>query len=342
MTISNNCIKKRCLSGIVYSKNLNGHRDSYVNLMSSIFNLYPEVGDINYGNISSIIRTPILIFASIDDVYIEFLIISIIRSIYGKKTVAIFLRPTQCFEKTKYIYTIKRWVFKVLKRNNNLKILSIIPFDIKPNLAQVAHGWVHDPQLWDTSNSTPIPIKEMYDKILKYADGRMIMTFIGSVKMIKGFKYLTEIFQNDITLKNTILVVVAGKIDSDCTEEAKMLIDLGMLVEDRYVTDSEIETLYCLSDIIWCCYRPDYDQASGIYGRSIQYGKRPIVRAGSILEEYQNITGASHIALPYGQAYEGAMILRNVIDSQTIYTYCTREKIQTWRIEFISRIQAML
>jgi hypothetical protein len=42
--------------------------------------------------------------------------------------------------------------------------------------------------------------------------------------------------------------------------------------------------LYKVSDVVWACYSPEYDQSSGELGRALQYKKAVIVRARSIAE----------------------------------------------------------
>ena len=40
------------------------------------------------------------------------------------------------------------------------------------------------------------------------------------------------------------------------------------------------------SQFIWCCYSPEYDQASGVFGRAVQYGCIPIVREHSVIHKF--------------------------------------------------------
>lgn len=62
-----------------------------------------------------------------------------------------------------------------------------------------------------------------------------------------------------------------------------------MLAEDRIVTDDEILRLYKVADLAWCCYAPDYDQASGVFGRALQTGVEPVVREGRVLSDIKSL-----------------------------------------------------
>ena len=76
----------------------------------------------------------------------------------------------------------------------------------------------------------------------------------------------------------------------------------GAMVVDRHLSDPELESLYGVADMIWACYRPDYDQASGVFGRAFQTGKPSLVRSGSVIEQYADYVGAKVLAIDYGDA----------------------------------------
>ena len=57
----------------------------------------------------------------------------------------------------------------------------------------------------------------------------------------------------------------------------------GMLI-DRHLDNDELLHLYRRADAIWSCYAPDYNQASGIFGRAVQLGVPAIVRKRSYLQ----------------------------------------------------------
>jgi hypothetical protein len=42
-------------------------------------------------------------------------------------------------------------------------------------------------------------------------------------------------------------------------------------------------SLFRAADAAWCCYPPERDLSSGIFGRAVQFGIAPIVRQGSVL-----------------------------------------------------------
>ena len=54
--------------------------------------------------------------------------------------------------------------------------------------------------------------------------------------------------------------------------------------------------LYSIADLAWCFYSPEYDQASGILGRALQFSVTPVVRKGSVSEWFCASERMPHIA----------------------------------------------
>ena len=63
----------------------------------------------------------------------------------------------------------------------------------------------------------------------------------------------------------------------------------GGMAINRFVNEDELTALYASSDIIWAFYDEDYDQASGIFGRAVQFGVPSIVRYLSLVDRLCSI-----------------------------------------------------
>jgi hypothetical protein len=260
-----------------------GHLPSYQAVFVRLFDGVPSTGRLRGPTFWRLVRAERVFFCTIDTDYKAFVAIAVLRALRGHRTTGLFLRPMQCFRKERpVVYSAKRWVFRVLRRLPGLRLLSIIPFAVEPRLAQVCHDWIHDPQLWDLWLDGPpvLPETDLSQRVTKAAGGRDVMIFIGAGNSIKGFDAFVD---EALSQKDSVLAVVAGRVASDFALEAQRLVAEGMIVEDRFVSDEEILSLYKVADRAWCRYAPDYDQASGIFGRAVQTGVTPIVREGSVV-----------------------------------------------------------
>lgn len=276
----------------------NGHRRSYGELLARLLAGTLLISPIRGRCFWQLVRARRVFFATIDDDYAGFIIVAIVRAILRKPTCGLFLRTLECFRQERSIvYPLKRKVFRLLRRLPKLCVLSIVPYEVRPEFREVTNNWVYDPQLWDLwTNSAPpsLPSTQLSNQVQKARGGRSVIIYIGSANRSKGFPELFDLIQKAYS---KYLVVVAGKVAGEFSKEAKALIDLGMIVVDRWVTDDEILSLYTVADYAWCRYAPNYDQSSGVFGRAFQTNVVPVVREGSILEKMAQLIQVPFITL---------------------------------------------
>lgn len=130
-----------------------------------------------------------------------------------------------------------------------------------------------------------LPETELSRRVAAAANGRKVMIFIGAGNRIKGFDAFAA---EALAQRDSVLSVVAGRVAPEKADEAQRLAAAGMIVEDRFVTDDEILSLYRVASFAWCRYAPEYDQASGVFGRALQTGVQPMVRESSVLERLED------------------------------------------------------
>ena len=269
---------------IVHINAAGGHRQSYQSLFLKLLDGEASTGVIRGPRFWRLVRAPKVLFATIDDDYLGFIAVALIRALLNKPTTGLFIRAMQCFRTERpIVYPLKRAVFRSLRRLSSLRILSIIPHDIRPELAEVTYDWIHDPQMWDLWVDGPpmLPDTDLSRRVQTERGTRKVIIFVGRANRNKGFPELVETARRE---SGGMLVVVAGCVARDFKREADILKVMGMIVEDRYVSDDEILSLYKVADQAWCRYAPEYDQASGVFGRAVQTGVEPIVNDGSVLQ----------------------------------------------------------
>jgi hypothetical protein len=262
-----------------------GHRASYRDLFARLLRMQPSTGRLRGRRFWQLVGAPHVLFATIDDDYAGFIGVAILRALRRRPTTGLFLRPMQCFRTERpIVYPMKRRVFRWLCRLPGLRLVSIIPHETRPELREVTHDWIEDPQMWDLWVDGPpaLPDTDLSRRVEAARGGRRVAIFIGSANRSKDFAGFVEMAERDA---DSVLCVSAGRVAADCAALAARLRDLGMIVEDRFVSDDEILSLYKVADMAWCRYAPDYDQASGVFGRALQTGVEPLVRPGSVVDQ---------------------------------------------------------
>jgi hypothetical protein len=274
---------------LVHISATDGHHPSYQALFVRTLDGKPSTGKIFSPCFLSLLFAERLFFCTIDNDLIGFLSVSLLRVFFNRPTVGLFIRPLVCFSSKKpFLYRFMRLFFQILRSIPLLRILSIIPYELEPRLALITHDWIYDPQLWDlwVDGQPSLPDTSLSRIIQSKRLGRDVIAYIGRANDIKGFPE----FVNLATLNyQKFLFVFAGQIPSQYLSLSVYLRSLGMVVEGRYVSESEVLSIYKVSDYAWCRYSPAYDQASGVFGRAVQTGVQPLLREGSLIEKIYRI-----------------------------------------------------
>lgn len=248
-----------------------------------------------------------LVFATIDDNYIGYLIIAVLRMLMLKRTTGLFLRPLQCFRTDHIKYYLKLVVFAIISRLPKIHILTILPFEVRREFGKVFKDYIYDPQIWDLPFLKDKPTSknsELKSAINGNKHGKRVIVYVGYIKEDKGFPLLADVLLSDSTVSEKYFLVAIGQVSPGCREYIRQLQEDGHYVIDRYAHDDEIFDLYSVADFVWACYHPAYDQASGIFGRSLQFGRFPIVRSGSIILQLALMYGLPVVAVDTSRIME--------------------------------------
>ena len=167
-----------------------------------------------------------------------------------------------------------------MKRIKGLTLATITPYETAPEYKSVSTVGLTDPQYWDLTDSYIVALpttSALASQIRDSAAGRRILISIGFAGGGKGLGFLLDCFEKYPELKQQIFVAIVG--DNKPGDEALVakLHSQGFFILGRFATATEIKSVYSIADAIWCCYDPEVDQASGVFGRSVQYGCLPFL-----------------------------------------------------------------
>jgi hypothetical protein len=224
-----------------------------------------------------------------------------VRSFMGRATVGLFFRPGDCFIEGSIKATIRRLLFRFVSRLPHVHILSILPPDVLPRLREVATDWIYDPQLWDLDYLNELsaePSPQIVDQLAAASRGRRFLIALGTQSKTKGFDYLVDIWCASPRLRDKYIFVVAGKLAASSAAQAKRFVDLGGMLINQRIANSDLLYLYKRADIIWSCYAEGYDQSSGIHGRAVQLGIPVLVRNDSCIDRLGKLLGYPSLGLP--------------------------------------------
>lgn len=328
---------RRVPGHIVHMTHIGGHHGSYIDLFGRLFAMTPSVGRVGWGNVGRLVRAERLMFGTLDDDVRGFLFVSVLRAFLGRRTAGIFMRPQSCFFPGLHGHC-KRLTFAMVRRVPGVSTLSLLPFKAMPQLAQVASTDVHDPQLWDVVDDVQAVDRATWTEVTRIAAGRPVLTFLGTVTLGKGVGFLDDLVAARPDLAQRLCIIIAGEVKGESRVAVDRIVAAGATLWNRRTSDAELVALYQLSDAVWACYHPLYDQASGIFGRALQLGRLPVIRRDAVVvPSYAATLQIDSVALP-DDATAAAGILLDGIQARTESRIADRDTLRRWREEFIDRV----
>lgn len=289
---------------LVFDAMGNGHRANYVRTLSRALGADGVIGELR-SHFGDILSYPIIVFSTFETRPAQFVLWTAFRSLLGKRTILLLLRAKITDKGNR---RLKTFVHLFLAALPGVRLLSILPITESAHLVGRAYE-VQDPEFWDIAVEEKMPIStELSKDLLAKAAGRTIILCAGEISGDKGMGFLSEMMMSSEWMAGKYLICSVGKVSDDARADVDKIQSFGGYIIDRYVTDTELVSVFQQANFAWCCYPPERNMSSGIFGRSCQFGCWPLVRSGSILEQIATSYGIGS-ALPWGDANAAARVL---------------------------------
>jgi len=291
---------------LVYDVVDSGHRRNYVEVIARVLGARPLIGPLSRFR-KALLDANYLILPTFESAPLSFLLLMILRSLLGKKTAVISIRAHVEHNGRPVWNFARRTCYLLLSKFSSVLLLTIT----RPANAKLAARFkeIEDLEFWDLDPeiiSAP-PRSQLADGVAAARGTRKVLLVVGFLDGTKGLGFLHDILSSKHTVLRDYFVVCAGHHTKTTDPKISNLASLADLCVNRYLSQDEILSLYPFADLVWCCYDPNYDVSSGIFGRALQFGRPTIVRAGSILERFQVDRGVG-LVFEFGNV-DGALSL---------------------------------
>lgn len=295
------------MTRVAYDLSTEGHRESYFRVFEQLWNAQRVVGR---NKLRLTLKADECVYLSVDDYFIKFFILCFTRSFLGKKTFGLLLRAENLvLAEPTAKRALKMVLLKVLKLLPKVTTIGIIPFEILPGLRSYLKSAIWDLQYWDVPilfpNLSPSEMAQQKMDFMKdLAGDRQIVLALGRQDEAKGTLLFFDLWKLPEVREKFLfgIVGVNRSIDPSAFEEFKK--NGGFLWEGS-ISEEDLISSYKPARMIWCCYSPEYDVSSGIYGRGLQMKKTCIVREGSLISNL----GQPCLKIPYEDVRTAAGIL---------------------------------
>lgn len=271
-----------------------GHRAEYYALFARVLGTQRTASLLR----ALLTRQPVLVGA-LEASLGRYFVIGLVRALLGRNTVGLLFRPLPVLDPVTLKLKFKRAVLRAMLHLPRVSTMTILPFSLEPRFAEVAASWIYDPQFWDLHYpgdegvGAPGPLAA---RVRAAAAGRSICCAIGRQDIDKGFDQFVQLYCHRADLRKDWLFAFGGWARSEIDDQQVQLAAVGGFGHPGYIDQAELLDLYACADLVWCSYAPDYDQASGIFGRAVQLGIPVIVRSGSLIHRFCVSEQIAHIA----------------------------------------------
>ncbi len=281
---------------LVFDSRPDGHRRSYVDTLAALAGGTPRIAPVRR-SLASLLLAPKLLLTTFETSPRWFALVMVLRAALGRKTAAIFLRAHLHRQGGAAKRLLYRPIIWTLNRLPSVLLLTLVPVAMPGRNRFVP---IADPQFWDVGPAAlDAPDTDLSRRVREVAGGRAVLLFTGYVEASRGVGFLRDVFAGDGDTIRRVLPVLAGIVMPDGEGAAADLAAAGAVVEGRFVTDAEQMSLFRAASAVWCCFTPERDMSSGVFGRAVQFGAAPIVRKGSALEAMAGDVGNA-VVIDYG------------------------------------------
>jgi hypothetical protein len=287
---------------LVFDTCPDGHRANYVKIISRLFDAESLIAPVR-PSLSRLLAARYLFLPTFESAPLPFFLLAVTRAVFNRPTATIMIRGHIAHPGRPVWNFMRQAVRRIMQYFSAIRIFRIAPAG-PGTLARTGGVAIEDPEFWDLPRAVVENpgTTDLSCRVVQAAAGRTVLMVLGTLDMMKGLAFLEEILGHpDWQDAGSLCIVCAGPLSPDVAEKCPVLVAKSVVFEARYLTDAEIFSLYPVSDILWCCYSPDYDMSSGIFGRALQFDRPTVVRAGSLLEKMQRQSGRG-VALAYGDA----------------------------------------
>lgn len=290
---------------LVLERHTDGHRLNYAMTIGGILGCPVLIG-LTAGHLLRAFATRHLVLSTFESSPKIYLALVMLRALTFRRSTAIVTRHHVSHGGRPLWSRIRKLSYKLVATLGRTQLLTITPPDHHaPGDAPMT--FIEDLEFWDLGPEVlmqPV-VTPLSERAVAVAAGRTIILATGTLEVSKGLAFLDEILASHPELRDRFAIVCAGLVMEPSRAPLANLARTADLWEDRYLTDEEIFSLYHIASGVWCCYHPSYDVSSGVFGRSIQFGRVSIVRSGSIIARLQAQLGQG-VSLSYGDTAAAA------------------------------------
>lgn len=280
-----------------------GHRPSYATYFSGVLNDRDVAFIYEIGKIVAFwrgIRARRLLLSTADDYLIFASFLSLLRVLILRRTVLVTIRAEHALDRKGVKALVRRGLYRLLRDLPLVKSLSIMPHNVEPRLAGLTNDCIHDPaffELIEVGTGTRNP----HGPALNPGHLPGDVAFLGVLSEARNIRTFLDLFGSHAEITARAL----GRRAADLPEQ--VLANRGhVTVIEGHLNAADFLRVFLNVQSVWCGFRPEYDNFSGVFCNAARLGTPVWVTKGSRLCKFARLHGGQavcEIADTNGQAF---------------------------------------
>lgn len=280
---------------MILESTLSGHRESYIRYFSRLRKDQEIVILSETGWVITFWKAFMsnrLLLSTADDYLFFATILSFLRSIIMRQTDLVLIRPEHVLDRKDFKSWIKKKLYRIIIFQSCVRSFSIMPHSIEPRLATVTSSSIYDPAFFELDDvicekqyrKNPNATKLISDMIISE------VVYLGVISETRNIRAFLDMFGSH----EGINARVVGRRSRTLPDSA--LSNPGrVLIREEHLDKATFMHMFETAQSVWCAFRGDYDNFSGIFCNAMRFGTPVWVTAGSRLEKFAFMHGGQTV-----------------------------------------------
>lgn len=265
-----------------------GHRPSYAAYFSGVLNDHDVVFIDDIGKAEALrrgIRARRLLLSTADDYLVFATGLSLLRMLILGQTILVTIRAEHALDRTGVKALVRRGLYRLLRDLPRVKSLSIMPHEVEPRLAALTNKSIYDPAFLELAEVDD-GIRNPHGPTLE--PGRLPgdVVFLGVLAEARNIRAFLNLFGSHAEITARAL----GRRAANLSEQ--VLANPGhVTVIEGHLDAADFLREFLTARSVWCAFRPEYDNFSGVFCNAVRLGTPVWVTKDSRLCKFARLHG---------------------------------------------------
>lgn len=235
------------------------------------------------------LRAQRLLMSTADDYLIFATCLGILRILILRRSLLVTIRAEHALDRSGTKAFVRRALYRLLRDLPLIQIFSIMPHEIEQDLARLTNDSISDPAFFELPE---VDENERKRNVASLVPGQLPshVVFLGCLSEARNIGTFLDLFH----LRTDIIAEVRGRRARNLPDQA--LANTGQVaVTEGHLSASDFEYELIKAHSVWCAFRPEYDNFSGVFCNAVCLGTPVWVTKGSRLCRFSKLHGGQEI-----------------------------------------------